>query len=162
MLQPQTLQLCHKALLGRGFASAGKRSHELLMLGDVVQDLLSSSFEGSKFISSPFSMDGSSRFFIIGGFYNGFYKSQLWHSLVLVKQWRLISPITISQLPDCNRISTIEMSTEIFILSETHFVIIFLSSMMTFQRLALYITAVNKKHVSYLLKQGACITQLLQ
>ena len=104
--QPENIKLCFKALLNRGFGSAGKGAHERLFIGDIVQVLISSKCtDRGKFISTSQSEDSTPYFFVVGGF----FQSLSGRSWALVKECKAVSPARISQMPDFSQPPLLEV-----------------------------------------------------
>lgn len=104
------LELCHKALLNRGFGSSGKSSHERMEIGDVVQVLLNSGFEQKRFLSTFICNNGEPKFFVIGGF----IRSRSGISWAVVKRCTLLSPSVVGQMTDFSLPPLIQISTQDF------------------------------------------------
>ena len=103
-------QLCHKALLQRGFGSSARSIHEQLKIGDIVQVLLADGFQRKKFLSNSISGSGSPTFFVVGVFIRSKSESK-W---AVVKHCKLLYPTVLGQLPHTLNHHRIEVLTPDF------------------------------------------------
>lgn len=105
--QRNSFEICHKALLHRGFGSSARGIHEQLHIADIVQVLMDSSFKQKKFVSSSISYSGLPIFFVIGGFIS----SSTGTSWAIVKACELLTPSALDQLPDSRNPHLIKVKT---------------------------------------------------
>ena len=107
--------LCQKALLQRNYGSSVKGSHEQVHIGDVVQILLRDRFKHRKFLPAFICTSGLPNFFVVGGF----MRSKIGRSWAVLKEVELISPSSLSQIPEFNHPLLIDVLTPKFYTPQT-------------------------------------------
>lgn len=102
--------LCRKVLLNRGFGLPNKAAHERLIIGDIIQVLLSENRKEKELLHLYKSEQDDPTFFVGGGFYS----KQEGKSWAVVKSCRTTGTNTIKQLPDYERASILKIEKALF------------------------------------------------
>ena len=124
-LDSANFRICINALLERCFGSKSKGAHEKLMIGDVIQVLLTDTLKRNMFLDSVKSTKGTPRFFVIGVFLQVAVRG----GWAVVKECKPVSTDSISQLPDPKGKPLLDVHTADFYSSQESIHFIELSEM---------------------------------
>lgn len=104
-------EVCHNALLRRGFGSCAASRHERLEIGDVVELLLNENRSKSEaFLHISYSQSGRSFYFVIGGL----LQSKDGTPWALVKPCTIINTPMNHQIQDFNRLPLLSVRAQPF------------------------------------------------